>query len=75
MAETSSFTLTPEVESSINLEAKLKVLQGKLRSKDLVAALNDSLALANYVADAMNDPDRKLLIEKDGKFVQLQPAA
>lgn len=75
MADTSAFTISPEVEASINLEAKLKVLQEKLRSKDLVAALNDSLALANYVADAMNDPDRKLLIEQNGKFVQLQPAA
>ena len=75
MAEISSFTISPEVEASIQLEAKLKVLQEKLRSKDLVSALNDSLALANYVADAMNDPERKLLIEKDGKFIQLQPAA
>ncbi len=75
MTDTSGFMLSPEVEASINLEAKLKVLQEKLRSKDLVSALNDSLALANYVADAMNDPERKLLIEKNGKFIQLQPAA
>lgn len=75
MADASGFTISPEVEASLNLEAKLKVLKEKLRSEDLVSALNDSLALANYIADALNDPQRKLLVEKDGRFVQLRAVA
>ena len=75
MADASGFTISPEVEASLNLEAKLKVLKEKLRSEDLVSALNDSLALANYIADALNDPERKLLVEKDGRFVQLRAVA
>ncbi len=50
---------------------KLQILQEKLGADDLEAALNKSLDIANFVADTMHDPSRKLLVERNGKYQQM----
>ncbi len=53
---------------SPNVVLKLKILQEKLGADDLDTALSKSLDIANFVADTIHDPSRKLLVEHDGKY-------
>lgn len=53
------------------LQQKLAMLQQKLGTDDLESALNKSLNIANYIADTVNDPRRKLLVETDGTYTEL----
>ena len=57
--------LTPQ------LQQKLAMLQQKLGTADLESALDKSLNIANYLADTVNDPRTKLLVETDGRFTEL----
>jgi hypothetical protein len=50
---------------------KLQILQKKLGADDLETALDKSLNIANFVADTMHDPSKKLLVERDGKLKEL----
>ena len=51
--------------------AKLRVLQQKLGTDTLESALDKSLNIANFIADTVHDPQRKLLVETDGKYTEL----
>jgi hypothetical protein len=55
--------------------SKLRMLQQKLGADDLNAALDKSLDIANYVADTVNDPDSKLLVERQGRYTELKEIA
>jgi len=54
---------------------KLKILQGQLGVDDLNAALDKSLDIAHFVAETLDDPERKLLVEQRGKFQELKGLA
>jgi hypothetical protein len=56
---------------SPNVVTKLQILKDKLGADDLETALNKGLDIANFIADAIHDPSRKLLVERDGKYRQL----
>jgi hypothetical protein len=62
---------TAALEISPSIQAKLRVLQQKLGTQDLDTALDKSLNIANFVADTLNDPERKLLVENQGKFTEM----
>ena len=47
---------------------KLQILQEKLGTDDLETALDKSLDIANFIADTLHDPSRKLLVESGGKY-------
>ena len=55
--------------------SKLRILQEKLGTDDLDAALDKSLNIANFVADTVRDPKSKLLVEHEGKFTELKGIA
>ncbi len=42
---------------------KLQILQQKLGVSDLVSALDKSLDIANFIADTVDDPSSKLLVD------------
>ena len=54
---------------------KLEILKAKLGTDDLDTALEKSLDLANFVADTVNSPESKLLVERGGKFTELKRIA
>ena len=58
------------VLSSKALE-KLQYLQQKLGADDIESALDKSLNIANYIADKIEDPETKLLLESHGKYTEL----
>lgn len=55
--------------------SKLEVLKGKLGADDIGAALEKSLNIANFVADTVNDRKSKLLVERNGKYTELEGIA
>ena len=57
---------------SPNVVLKLQILQKKLRADDLESALDKSLNIANFIADAVEDPSTKLLVEQHGKYTELK---
>ena len=61
-----TLTLTPTVEE------KLVILQKMLGMSDLDAALDKSLNIAHFVASTLEDPEKKLLVERKGKFQLLE---
>ncbi|HZL27334.1 MAG TPA: hypothetical protein VFC39_12485 [Acidobacteriaceae bacterium] len=65
----------PTAELSPNVLSKLRILQDKLGAEDLDAALDKSLNIANYVADTISDPTKKLLVEREGKYTELNGIA
>ena len=63
---------TPLPDFSPVITAKLRALQKKLGADDLESALDKSLNIADFIADTVHDPDRKLLVETHGKFMELK---
>jgi hypothetical protein len=59
-------TIPPE------LYRKLQVLQEELGTDDLNAALDKSLNIAHFVQETLHDPEKKLLVERRGKFQELK---
>ncbi len=55
--------------------SKLEILKGKLGTDDIGVALEKSLNIANFVADTVNDQDSKLLVERHGKYTELEGIA
>ncbi len=55
--------------------SKPEVLKGKLGTDDIGAALKMSLNIANFVADTVNDRDSKLLVERNGRYTELEGIA
>lgn len=55
--------------------SKLEILKSKLGTDDISSALDKSLNIANFIADTVNDRDSKLLVERDGKYVELKSIA
>ena len=51
---------------------KLQQVQKELGSNDLYAALEKSLNIAHFVAETLEDPEKKLLIERKGKYQLLK---
>ncbi len=60
---------------SDSVVSKLQVLMDKLHTDDIDSALDKSLNIANFVADTVNSPESKLLVERDGKFTVLKEIA
>ena len=63
------------IEISDTVREKLEALRNKLGVQDINLALDKSLNIAYFIADTVADPDKKLLIEKNGKFEQLKEIA
>lgn len=62
-------------ELSPDVVSKLEILKNKLGANDIGTALDKSLNIANFIADTVNDRDTKLLVERDGKYVELKSIA
>ncbi len=59
-------------EFPAELLEKLKIVQRELGAYDLNAALDKSLNIAHYVAGVLADPEKKLLVERRGKYLRLK---
>ena len=66
----STQTALPEFSPAIT--AKLRALQQKLGAHDLESTLDKSLNIATFIADTVHSPERKLLLEADGEFMELK---
>ena len=60
------------IQVSPDILKKLQILQGELGVDNLNAALDKSLNIAHFVAETLDDPERKLLVEQRGKFQELK---
>lgn len=59
-------------ELSESVVTKLHILQEKLGANDLDSTLDKSLNIAYFVAETLDDPQSKLLIERHGRYQELK---
>ena len=54
------------------LMSKLQILQRKLGASDIVSTIDQSINMAYFIAENINNPQSKILVERDGKFQELK---
>ena len=68
-------TTGSDVHVSETIRLKLEALQQKLGADSIDSALDKSLNIAYFVADTLEDPDSKLLVERNGRYQELRGIA
>ena len=51
---------------------KLEIMQKKLGTADLESTIDKSLNMAYFIAEKINDPSTKVLVEQNGKYQELK---
>ncbi len=62
----------PVLEVSEELIEKLSIVQKELDAASVEKALDQSLNMAHFVAETINNPETKLLVQRKGKYQELK---
>ncbi len=59
-------------ELSPALLSKLQIMQKKLGASDIESTIDKSINMAYFIAENINDPQSKVLVERNGKYQELK---